>query len=310
VRRILRPEERLEEERRLTNEAALLYQGMGFSIIPVHHPWTGVPAWANDWREERDAGKRPLIRWKQYQVERAGPEQVRSWFGGPRLNNIAIPTGSLNGFNVVDLDSEEALAWAREHLPPTSMVVLTSLSGGFRRQHWYYRADAASPLPNRCKLRRGRCKLSLDVRGQGGMVLAPGSRHRSGIVYERVCEWTRRMLEEVPGLDAALIEPESTERSPPVGIVRSPARDSAEVERRARRWLALRDPAIEGSGGDEWTFKTAAALVVDFALDDEVAIALLLEWNRGNRPPWCEAGLRQKVRNARAYARGAVGAKK
>lgn len=71
-----------------------------------------------------------------------------------------------------------------------------------------------------------------------------------------------------------------------------------DVVDRARRWLAVRDPAIEGSGGDRHTFETAVCIVRGFDLDRETAYALLAEWNRSCKPPWTERDLRRKVRDA------------
>lgn len=71
-----------------------------------------------------------------------------------------------------------------------------------------------------------------------------------------------------------------------------------DVVERARRWLSVRDPAIEGSGGDRHTFETAVCIVRGFDLDRETAYALLADWNRGCKPPWSDHALRRKVREA------------
>lgn len=84
---------------------------------------------------------------------------------------------------------------------------------------------------------------------------------------------------------------------PPPPRVDAP-RDRDDVVERARRWLAVRDPAIEGSGGDRHTFETAVGVVRGFDLDRETAYALLADWNRTCKPPWTEPALRRKVREA------------
>ena len=84
---------------------------------------------------------------------------------------------------------------------------------------------------------------------------------------------------------------------PPPPRVPSGDRDANVIER-ARRWLAVRDPAIEGSGGDRHTFATTVAIVRGFDLDPNDAYALLAEWNLRCKPPWTERDLRRKVREA------------
>ncbi|MDB4946216.1 MAG: hypothetical protein JWP97_5750 [Labilithrix sp.] len=80
------------------------------------------------------------------------------------------------------------------------------------------------------------------------------------------------------------------------------------VFERASRWLAQRDPAIQGSGGDKHTFETACAIVRGFDLDDASAYRLLCDWNLTCRPPWDEHGLRRKIREARERGRMPFGA--
>ena len=76
---------------------------------------------------------------------------------------------------------------------------------------------------------------------------------------------------------------------------------------RARAWIAERVPAVEGSGGDDWTFQTACALVRDHGLTEDAALELMREWNKGCLPPWDDADLARKVRGAMKYGTGAVG---
>jgi len=89
------------------------------------------------------------------------------------------------------------------------------------------------------------------------------------------------------------------EQAPPVAppLPRSDD-DHGDVVERARRWLSVRDPAIEGSGGDKHTFETAVCIVRGFDLDRETSFSLLAEWNRGCKPPWSERDLRRKIETA------------
>jgi len=65
--------------------------------------------------------------------------------------------------------------------------------------------------------------------------------------------------------------------------------------------------AVSGAGGDLLTFKAGALLLNDFALPEEEAFKLALEWNLNNKPPWEPEQLREKLRNGGTYARKAFG---
>lgn len=72
-----------------------------------------------------------------------------------------------------------------------------------------------------------------------------------------------------------------------------------ELIERAKRFLATIDPAIQSAGGSTQTFRAAIALVQDFALTDDQAWPLLLEYNTRCVPPWSERPLRHKLADAR-----------
>ena len=78
---------------------------------------------------------------------------------------------------------------------------------------------------------------------------------------------------------------------------------------RAIEWLKSRAPAIEGQGGDHWTYKTAAWLR-DFGLSPDTATKLMAQhWNDRCVPSWEQKELAEKVANAYRYSQNAVGGK-
>jgi hypothetical protein len=89
----------------------------------------------------------------------------------------------------------------------------------------------------------------------------------------------------------------------------SPSFENAPSNRveRARRYLAVLPPAIEGSHGDVHTFRVCCRLVRGFALEDGEALAVLQDWNSRCQPPWSESELAQKVSRARRYGREPIG---
>lgn len=107
--------------------------------------------------------------------------QIERWWRTVPDANVAVRTG--NGLVVLDADGDDGadsvheLERAHEPLPPTPRV---KTGGG--GAHYWLRADGAVPCS------AGRLAPSLDVRGDGGYVLAPPSMHPSGRSYEWDCD--------------------------------------------------------------------------------------------------------------------------
>lgn len=76
---------------------------------------------------------------------------------------------------------------------------------------------------------------------------------------------------------------------------------------RAVAYLQDAEPAIQGAGGDQHTYKTAAA-VIDFGISEPQALEITLDhWNERCQPPWSPEELQRKIENAATYRTGAVG---
>lgn len=69
-------------------------------------------------------------------------------------------------------------------------------------------------------------------------------------------------------------------------------------EQRAWNYINAMGRAIQGSGGDDLTYKVCVVLVNDYALSETVAWALLQDWNKTCEPPWQEKPLKEKLRSA------------
>ena len=139
-----------------TLQAARYYLMKGFSVIPILH-----------------RGKKPAIPWKEYQQRPPTDEELVQWFGNGAKNNIGIVTGPVSGLAVVDLDSDRAFAFAKEkNLSPTPTV---KTGRGF---HVYCKTkDGVRNFQQRDNL------PDIDLRADGGYVVAPPSVHESGLVY-------------------------------------------------------------------------------------------------------------------------------
>ncbi len=145
-----------------TEQAALDYLARGWSVIPV-----------------RAREKRPAVPWKAYQTKYVSEKTLHDWFRRSPDFNVAIVTGALSGLVVLDVDprhgGKESLSeLEREHgaLPAT----MESITGGGGR-HLYF-SHPGGVVGNRVNIEPG-----IDLRGDGGCIVAPPSIHPSGKRY-------------------------------------------------------------------------------------------------------------------------------
>ena len=128
--------------------------------------------------------KLPSRGWKAYQTRHATDAELVGWFAGAegREQNIGILTGRVSGVIVVDTDNPPAEAWVATNLPETPMRTLTA-----RGTHRFYRYPTAR-VGNKIGVSVV-AGAKLDVCSDGRYVVAPGSVHPSGVVYEADGDW-------------------------------------------------------------------------------------------------------------------------
>ena len=209
---------------------------------------------------------------------------IRRWWTRWPGANVGLATGS--GLLALDVDprhSGDASLAALQALPATR----EALTGGGGR-HLFFRAAGAV----RCSA--GRLGPGLDVRCEGGYIVAPPSVHPSGAFYRwHPVRGLAHPVAEAPARLLELLRPRA--RPAPVPSFEPPPDLARRVER-ARRYLAALPPAISGSGGHAATWAAALALVRGFDLPAEVAFELLAsDYNARCEPPWSERELRHKV---------------
>lgn len=106
-------------------------------------------------------------------------DTIRQWWRQEPQFNLAIATGAISGIFVVDVDGLDAEVELRkleaEHggLPSTVEAITA------RGRHVYFRSPEVSVRNSASKIAPG-----IDVRGDGGYVLAPPSIHPGGRRYE------------------------------------------------------------------------------------------------------------------------------
>lgn len=174
-------------------QAALGYANQGFYVFPVHTMAEGRctcddPACNNP-------AKHPLT--KNGLLDATDNATViRNWWMQAAQANVAIRTGPESRVWVLDLDGAAGLADLEtleiQHGPlPTAPMVLTG--GGGR--HVYFALPKDRNVQNRTQCHG----MSIDVRGNGGYVIAPPSIHESGRRYD----WERDIGEIDPPLAPA-----------------------------------------------------------------------------------------------------------
>jgi len=257
--------------------------------------------------------KRPACKgWQTMAFDRSwwGAQLVtrgdREWLDcSNRLRLAGIRTG--NGLVVIDIDVKDRkngfLALidrfgerVLELFPPTFSVATPS--GGM---HLYYRISE----------RVGNAPLApgVDIRGDGGLVVAPGCIGVNGLRYQ---------IENL--VEPAVLPDEAVAILLALGkrSVMDDADDIpgewqdmsvAERRKRASKYLAKMPPAIQGENGSGACFKAAIAMVRGFALPIDDALEILrTEYSPRCEPPWSEEELRHKVEDGLAKGRVPMGA--
>lgn len=230
---------------------AQTYLARGLSIIPV------------------GKDKRPLVKWQEFQNRLPTLQEVNKWFGTHEKNKdggegaffkpgevsgIGIVTGKLSNLSVVDVDVHKG--GKTNGLPPT--LIAKTQSGGW---HYYYRYLPG--LPNKADIKPG-----IDIRSEGGYVIAPPSRGEKGTY-----EW---VLEEDP-------QPFPVEQF------------QLEIEEAQlpNNWDAMLQGSVSGSR-NQTAAKLAGLLFQKFDPPQWPTLVwqILLGWNKQNKPPLPEKELR------------------
>ena len=274
----------------LLTQRAFRLCGFGFSVFPIPRPRPRVP------EGMPGDGKVPARPWREYQMRFPTEKEIRAWFGAEAMN-IAVITGAISGIVVTDADDREALRWAVRRLPYTPWQ--TQTARGF---HLWYRHPGVR-VPNRARIETGEGKLKLDVRGDGGYVIAPGSVHASGAEYLEAGDWSEPRARVPVFWPGWLARPQRRVRPAPA-TTRRPA---GELVDRARAYLAAVPRPDIGHGSDSTTLYAACRLVRGFGLSAVEAETLLWEW-AGGRPGWTREWVALKVAHAEKYGSEPVGA--
>ncbi len=158
-------------------QAALSYMELGWCVVPIG-------------RKQDGSWKKPLVPWKSMQRRTATPASLKQWWKEWPDARVGIVTGSISDLVVVDIDPKNGGDASMVDLPST----LTVQTGG-GGEHYYYSlpskdtlviSGAGSPFPG------------IDIRAEGGIIVAPPSIHASGEPYVWADEFKPALIVPCP----------------------------------------------------------------------------------------------------------------
>lgn len=164
----------------LTLRAALDYVELGWFLFPLHTV-DATGACSCGVSNCTDAGKHPRVP-RGLKEATKDVAKIEEWFGdNAQPSNIGIVTGEISGLTVLDIDigpgKMGAESWAeaiKDHGEPDTLMSQTG-SGGM---HVMFRYNSALKTATNV-LGKG-----VDSRNDGGYIVAPPGRHRSGGQYK------------------------------------------------------------------------------------------------------------------------------
>ncbi|WP_426751575.1 bifunctional DNA primase/polymerase [Myxococcus sp. Y35] len=298
----------------MSKVAAFYAREVGWRVIPLHNI---TPAGVCSCQEGascpvKQRGKHPrLSRWQDRGTR--DPQEIASWWGKWKDGNVGIVTGEESGIFALDVDPENggrdslaALVDKYGPLPRTTRAMTGS--GG---DHYLFRWPEGGVSNTANKVGPG-----LDVRGTGGQIVAAPSVSGRGQYRWILPPWETPPADAPDWLLARVRAPaERAEHSwaPSTFPPATPA-----VLDEAREALRRHGPSparVDGEGGGLHAVQAAMILVRDFALSDEEAWPLLVEWNARNPTPFDleddgPEGLRYRLARGRKSAKGTLGAKR
>ncbi len=201
-----------------------------------------------------------LETWKFLQERHPTEQELEQWWAKWPDANIGVITGKISGITVVDVDKGGDMSQF-----PTTDTVRTG-GGGY---HLYY--QYCEGYRN-----KGRILPNIDVRGDGGMVVAPPSVHESGKQYEVI---------------------NSVGKAPfPIHLFGG--------ERAKTDWEVVMAGSQEGSRNNDAT-KVCGKLMRTFAPSEWEAVVwpMMKDWNNKSDKPMAEREVRTIFKSVARLAR-------
>lgn len=183
--------------------------------------------------------------------------QITAWLDRCPDANIGIATGSVSGVWVLDVDGEDGEASLKDLLQkhgdfPKTKEVITGTGG----KHIYFLMPPNTEISNSVR----RLAPGLDVRGDGGYVVAPPSIHPNGKAYK----WSENNAETIQSAPEWLL---NLLKTPP-----DYARPASSSD-----WRELVKGVSEGQRNDALARVSGALLASK--IEPEIALELCVGWN-------------------------------
>jgi len=287
---------------------ALEYIKKGISIFPVwspaivknNPPWyyydnlnkelsinnnLGNPLTDNEVKSKFFIGqcKLPLVKWKEFQSRLPTKEEVTTWFTQWPNASIGVITGKISNLVVFDLDSQKAFDYAQTQGGfPNTVRVKTG-----KGEHVWVRHPGFFVKPDVNK------KLDMDIRGDGGFVVAPPSFHGSGNQYEWIDGYALGDIEIITCSDWM----EQYLKDNATGKKKKAAKKTASPKNNNQKSATPNEIVDIIKNGCEQGCRnqTASKLIgslIKTNKDRDVAWQLTKLWNLQNKPPLAESELR------------------
>lgn len=250
-------------------EAALHYAEMGIAVFPLI-----------------EKEKKPLTA-NGFKDASTDPEKIEEWWSVHPNANIGIATGDISGGIVaidMDIDKDKGkdgyhafLKWCDENflVLPDSWLSITG-RGGY---HLIYKS--LFPVPSKIGWLE-----DVDIRANGGYIVAPPSIHPNGTRYEWEQDPEEYQLVTTDDIDVEFV----------MNSILADTKSNTEP-------LKVPDEIPEGHR-DEIMFKLACKYQAMGMSDSEMEAALKVANQERCKPPLTDKEIRQKLKQAQKYAKG------
>ena len=196
-----------------------------------------------------------LDSWKEFQYRKVTDEEIGAWWGMYPQLGVAVVTGTISGVFVIDVDLRKGGSLEGLDVPET--LTVRSPSGGL---HLYFNLPKGEVIRCRTDIIPG-----IDLKGEGGYVLAP------------------------PTAGYSWVNPDKPIADPPQWLLelihKRPASSSDENADEEESWFAKVFSEGVAQGSRDTTAIRMAGYLARKGLKLEEIKAILLDWNKRNKPP-------------------------
>jgi len=225
--------------------AIFYYEKFGFSVIPV------------------GKDKRPLLKWEPFQKAKADKIMLAGWFKKWPEANIGLVCGEISGITVLDADSEAAFNLLNEYLPESFSTPTAKTPKG-KHLYFSYTPDFSNAV---------RLVSDIDIRNNGGYVVAPPSENGNGNKYK----WLENLgphevkPQKMPAVLFDLLKQSSNQNAINTSYISS---SSAQIESIKDVSKSFKSNIFTKGRRDDDLFRVANALIKSGMPENEVRIYL------------------------------------